>query len=70
MGIIPATGTEISMGRVGQAYGLGAPGTVSLSLRSTLAQAVNNFGDESPINLSGSVGLSVDFGGRTTPNDY
>jgi hypothetical protein len=68
MGLIPATGTEIQMGRVRNAYGLSG----AARLRADLAQAVNdNPSGEAPnINLSGAVRLSTDFGGRTTPFNY
>jgi hypothetical protein len=62
MGVLPPTGTEIQMGRVGRAYGLGQPGTVTLGLRGSLGAQIS-------IN-SGQIKLSTDFGGRTTPFDY
>jgi hypothetical protein len=68
MGLLPDTGTAITMGRVRNAYGLSG----AARLRADLAQAVNNnpVGTAPNINLSGQVGLSIDFGGRTTPNNY
>lgn len=68
MGLIPATGSAITMGRVRNAYGLSG----AARLRADLAQAVNNnpVGTAPNINLSGQVRLSIDFGGRTTPNTY
>lgn len=61
MGIIPASGTAISMGRVRNAYGLS--GTVRLN--ATLGpQTVP------PIAAGAKIRLSAEFGGRTTPNDY
>lgn len=58
MGLIPATGSEIVMGRVRNAYGLS--GQVTLR---------GNLGGQIGIS-SGSISLSTDFGGRTTPNTY
>lgn len=63
MGLIPATGTEITMGRVGQAYGLGTAGTVELGLNSDL-------GPQLSVPVSSSTPLSSTFGGQTTPNTY
>jgi hypothetical protein len=56
------------MGRVRNAYGLSG----AARLRADLAQAVNNnpVGTAPNINLSGSVRLSFNFGGRTTPFNY
>ena len=62
MGLIPSTGTQIEMGRVGQAYGLGAQSTVTLRLRADLGAQIGI--------TTGEIRLSADFGGRTTPNDY
>jgi hypothetical protein len=58
MGLIPATGTQIQMGRVRNAYGLS--GTVTLRV---------NLGAQIGI-TTGQIRLSTDFGGRTTPFDY
>jgi ribosomal 30S subunit maturation factor RimM len=58
MGLIPATGTQIQMGRVRNAYGLS--GTVRL--RADLGAQIGI--------TTGQIRLSADFGGRTTPFDY
>lgn len=58
MGIIPATGSAISMGRVRNAYGLSG----QVALRATLGAQIGI--------TTGQIRLSIDFGGRTTPNDY
>ena len=63
MGLIPATGSEITMGRVGQAYGLGAAGTTQQRLSGDL-------GTQLGISVSSSISLSITFGGQTTPEDY
>lgn len=58
MGIIPATGSEIAMGRVRNAYGLSG----QVTLRGNLGAQIGI--------TTGQIRLSIDFGGRTTPNDY
>jgi hypothetical protein len=59
MGLIPASGSAISMGRVRNAYGLGG-GQVALRGNEGAAVGVS----------SGAVPLSTTFGGKTTPNAY
>jgi len=58
MGIIPATGSEIAMGKVRNAYGLSG----QVALRA-------NLGAQRGI-TTGQIRLSIDFGGQTTPNNY
>jgi hypothetical protein len=58
MGIIPATGSEIAMGKVRNAYGL----TGAVELRADLGAQIGI--------TTGQIRLSIDFGGRTTPNNY
>lgn len=58
MGIIPNTGSEIAMGRVRNAYGLSG----QVALRANLGAQIGI--------TSGQIRLSIDFGGRTTPNNY
>lgn len=65
MGLIPSTGSEISMGKVGQAFGLGTAGTVQLGLNATLGPE-----SESPPGAGNPTKLSEEFGGQTTPEDY
>jgi len=59
MGIIPNTGSAIAMGRVRNAYGLSG----AARLRADLGAQI---GKGSGV----AVRLSIDFGGRTTPNTY
>ena len=70
MGLIPATGSAITMGRVRNAYGL----TGAARMRADLAVAVKNsanYSYETAINWStGALQLSAGFGGRTSPNTY
>lgn len=58
MGLIPATGSAIAIGRVRNAYGLSG----AARLRADLGAQIGK--------TTGAVRLSIDFGGRTTPNDY
>ena len=68
MGLLPSTGSVITMGRVRNAYGLSG----AVGLRANLAvQGVNVYPyGQATISASGQVRLSADFGGRTTPNTY
>lgn len=58
MGLIPATGTAIQMGRVRNAFGLSG----AARLRADLGAQIGI--------TTGQIRLSIDFGGRTTPSDY
>lgn len=58
MGLIPATGTAIQMSRVRNAYGLSG----AARLRADLGAQIGI--------TTGQIRLSIDFGGRTTPNNY
>jgi len=58
MGIIPNTGSAITMGRVRNAYGLSG----QVALRANLGAQIGI--------TTGQIRLSTDFGGRTTPNTY
>lgn len=70
MGLIPATGSAIAMGRVANAYGLGAVGTVSVGLNGVGTAISAKLGAQIGRSAGAQVRLSVDFGGRTTPNTY
>lgn len=80
MGILPATGTEIAMGKVYRAFGLSAgyppaPDT-GIGLNTTLGanreppQASGTPAQQTAIPDSTETNLSEDFGGLTTPEDY
>lgn len=58
MGLIPATGSAIQMGRVRNAYGLSG----AVRLRADLGAQIGI--------TTGQIRLSTDFGGRTTPGTY
>lgn len=58
MGLIPATGSEITMGRVRNAYGLSGQVTLRANLGAQIGIS------------TGAIRLSTDFGGRNTPNTY
>lgn len=72
MGLIPATGSEVSMGRIGQALGLGSAGVLTnVGLNSTLGINRNK-------STSGVAGIptgsqteeSAGFGGLETTGTY
>lgn len=63
MAILPATGSEIAMGRVNKAYNNQAVGTVAVSLSATLAS-------KKGLSVGAQISLSSTFGGATTPYDY
>jgi hypothetical protein len=63
MALLPATGTEIVMGRVRKAYNnVSAAAGQNISLRGTLGAYVGQ--------SSGAITLSSRFGGQTTPYAY
>ena len=80
MGLLPATGTEIAMGKVYRAFGLTAsypPGpNTYIGLNSTLGanreppQAFGTSAQSTAIPDDDETKLSEDFGGLTTPEDY
>jgi hypothetical protein len=67
MGILPATGTQISMGRTGKAYNNVAAGSQSVSFGNTATMKLN-----AQISRGATVttAFSSVFGGRTTPFTY
>jgi len=75
MGVIPATGTEISMGRISRALGITSayppPASSDIKLNGTLginrSNAITNISD---IVSGSSTEESSDFGGLDTPNTY
>ena len=75
MGVIPATGTEISMGRISRALGTTSayppPAGTNIKLNGTLginrSNATTNISD---IVSGSSTEESSDFGGLDTPNVY
>lgn len=80
MGLIPATGTEIAMGKVYRAFGLSAgyppaDGT-NIGLNATLGanreppQASGTPAQQTAIAGGVETQLSEDFGGLTTPETY
>lgn len=80
MGLIPATGTEIAMGKVYRAFGLTASyppvGGTDIGLNDTLGanreppQAFGTPAQQTAIPPGDETSLSEDFGGLTTPEDY
>jgi hypothetical protein len=80
MGLIPATGTEIAMGKVYRAFGLTASyppaGGTDIGLNSDLGanrqppQATGTPEQQTAIPLGDETSLSEDFGGLTTAQNY
>jgi hypothetical protein len=81
MGLIPATGSEIAMGKVYRAFGLSAgyppaAGT-NIGLNNTPSGGGTSIGQNRNLGLSqtnltpgAESELSIKFGGITTPQDY
>lgn len=67
MGVLPATGTTISMGRTANAYNNVTPGSQSVSFGATAALKLNSQIGRSP---TATTSFSEVFGGRTTPYTY
>jgi hypothetical protein len=78
MGLLPATGTEISLGRMGRAIGVSATSTSQVSLNAQVGTGRNRTrgagGDAQGFQTSIASGSATregtDFGGLTTTNDY
>ena len=75
MGVIPATGTEISMGRISRALGTTSsyppPASSDIKLNGTLGINRSNATTNISNIVSGSsTEESSDFGGLDTPNTY
>jgi hypothetical protein len=75
MGLLPATGTEISLGRMGRALGLTASSTSQTALNAQVGTGRNRGTSGPSIAVSSIASGSAtregnDFGGLTTPNDY
>jgi hypothetical protein len=80
MGLIPATGTEIAMGKVYRAFGLvpayPPPASTDIGLNSDLGanreppQAFGTPEQQTAIAAGDETKLSEDFGGLTTAEDY
>ena len=72
MGTVPATGTEVSMGRISVVLGLAAtPGQVQVGLNSTLGVGRNRSYSGLPSIPTGSLTQeSADFGGLSGSGTY
>jgi hypothetical protein len=66
MGVLPATGNAISMGRTGRAYNNVAPGGQSVSIGTSATMKLNAQISRGNITTA----FSSVFGGRTTPFTY
>jgi hypothetical protein len=75
MGVLPSTGTEISLGRMGRALGVSATSTSQTALNAQVGTGRNR-GTSGPSVAVSSIASgsatreSTDFGGLTTPNNY
>ena len=75
MGTLPATGTAISMGRMGAALGVVANSTTKVSLNAQIGTGRNRATSGTSVAVAGiasgsATRESTDFGGLTTPNVY
>jgi hypothetical protein len=78
MGVLPATGTEISLGRMGRALGVSATSTSQTALNAQVGVGRNRArgsggnaqGFQTSIASGSATREGNDFGGLTTNNDY
>lgn len=71
MGLIPATGSEVSLGRIGQALGLGTAGTVQVALNAGAgANRANNSSGVGNIAGGTQTDESASFGGLEANGTY
>jgi hypothetical protein len=81
MGLIPATGSEIAMGRVYRAFGLSAgyppAANTNIGLNSTPSGGGTSIGQNrnlatgaTNVTVGAQTPLSITFGGLTTPQNY
>jgi hypothetical protein len=70
-GVLPNTGQEISLGKIGFALGINPNATTQTALNATVGVGRNRSLSGVPSIASGSQSAeSADFGGLQTPNDY
>jgi hypothetical protein len=70
-GTVPATGSQISMGRLGAALGVVATSTTKVSLNAQIATGRNrSLSGVASIASGSATRESTDFGGLSTPNTY
>jgi hypothetical protein len=71
MGVLPATGTEISMGRIGAALGVVPNSTTQVALNAQLGTGRNrNLSGVGSIASGSQTAESQGFGGLSTTNNY
>jgi hypothetical protein len=75
MGTIPATGSEISLGRLGAALGVVANATTQISLNAQAGTGRNRATSGTSVAVAGiasgsATQESTSFGGLTSPNVY
>jgi len=70
-GTVPATGSQISMGRLGAALGVVANSTTKVSLNAQIGTGRNrSLSGVGSIASGSATRESTDFGGLATPNTY
>ena len=70
MGVLPATGTAISMGRAGRAYNAGGSATVQTSIGNASSVVNQRLNSKIGRGVTTLTAFSSVFGGRTTPFTY
>jgi hypothetical protein len=71
MGVLPATGSEISMGRIGAALGVVPNSTTQVALNAQLGTGRNrNSSGVGSIPSGSQTAESAGFGSLITPNNY
>jgi hypothetical protein len=75
MGLLPGTGSEISLGRMGAALGVVANSTTQVALNAQVGTGRNRATSgtsvaKTSIASGSATAESTDFGGSTTPNVY
>jgi len=71
MGLIPATGSEVSLGRIGQALGMGTAGTVAVALNAGAgANRGNNQSGVGAISSGSQTEEGASFGGLNANGTY
>ena len=71
MGLLPATGAEISMGRIGAALGVVANSTTQVALNAQIGTGRNrSLSGVASIASGSQTAESSNLGGLTTPNAY
>ena len=70
MGVLPATGTEISLGKIAKAYGIIGSYPPSAGANLELNTVAQDPEVVTPVPNDSETNMSEDFGGQITPEDY